>query len=114
MSDACTVVDCGRADAVAATVTRLLPPWLAPLFGPRFIRSDLLFDEYVHRLTVQVFTECHLENALAEWSTAAEVAGRCALDPHSSAVPLEWILRHLAGRGVLARDVARFRAERPV
>ncbi len=105
-------VDFARADAVAATVTRLLPPSVAPLFGPRFTRSDFLFDEYVHRLTVQVFAECGLESALGEWSRPEDVAARCRLDPQSSAVPLDWMLRHLAGRGVLASDAGRFRAER--
>jgi len=109
-----TAVDFARADAVAATVARLLPPSVAPLFGPRFTRSDFLFDEYVHRLAVRVFAECGLEVALAGWSTAAEAAARCALDPQSSAVPLPWMLRHLAGRGLLARDAGRFRAERPI
>ena len=108
------VVDFARADAVAATVTGLLPPSVAPLFGPRFTRSDFLFDEYVRRLTTQVFAECGLEAALAEWSTAEEVAARCALDPPSSAVPVAWMLRHLAGRGLLARAAGRFRAEHAV
>jgi SAM-dependent methyltransferase len=108
------VVDFARADAVAATVARLLPSSVAPLFGPRFTRSDFLFDEYVHRLAVQVFTECGLQAALAGWSTAEEAAARGGLDSHSSAVPLEWMLRHLAGRGVLARDARRYRVERSV
>src|SRR5688500_11789690 len=107
-------VDFARADAVAATVTRLLPPSVAPLFGPRFTRSDFLFDEYVHRLTVQVFAECALETALAEWRGPEEVAARCGLDPQSSAVPLHWILRHLARRGVLASAEGRFRVEHPI
>jgi hypothetical protein len=105
-------VDFAQADAVAATVTRLLPPSMAPLFGPGFTRSDFLFDEYVHRLTVQVVAECGLERALAEWSAPADVAARGGLDPHASAVPLDWMLRHLARRGVLASDAGRFRAER--
>jgi SAM-dependent methyltransferase len=107
-------VDFARADAVAATVTRLLPPSVAPLFGPRFTRSDFLFDEYVYRLTVQVLTECGLEAALAQWSTPEEVAARGGLDPQASAVPLRWMLSHLAGRGVLAGDGGRFRAARAV
>ena len=107
-------VDFARADAVAATVTRLLPPSVAPLFGPRFTRSDFLFDEYVHRLTVQVFVECGLEAALAEWRGPEDVAARGGLDPQASAVPLHWILRHLAHRGVLASDAGRFRAEHAI
>jgi SAM-dependent methyltransferase len=107
-------VDFARADAVAATVTRLLPPSVAPLFGPRFTRSDFLFDEYVHRLTVQVFAACGLEPALAQWRTPDEVIDSGGLDAASSAVPLRWMLSHLAGRGVLARDGGRFRAERAV
>jgi SAM-dependent methyltransferase len=104
-------VDLARADAVAATVARLLPPSLQPIFGPRFTRSDFLFDEYVYRLTVQVFAECGLEAALAGWSTPDEAAARAGLDPHASAVPLRFLLRHLAARGVLAADGGRFRAE---
>jgi SAM-dependent methyltransferase len=110
-SSACPV-DFARADAVAATVARLLPPSVAPLFGTRFTRSDFLFDEYVHRLTVQVVAECGLEVALQEWSTPEDIAARGGLDPQSSAVPLRWMLHHLAARGVLASEGGRFRAER--
>ncbi|HUF93947.1 MAG TPA: methyltransferase [Candidatus Limnocylindria bacterium] len=104
------VVDFARVDAVAAAVARLLPPSVAPLFDRRFTRSDVLFDEYVHRLTLQVFAECGLDRALGQWSTPGDVAACCGLDPPSSAVPLDWMLRHLAGRGVLAADAGRFRA----
>lgn len=107
-------VDFARVDAIAATVARLLPPSVAPLFGLRFTRSDFLFDEYVHRLTLQVFAECGLERALGEWSTPGDVAARCGLDPQASAVPLDWMLRHLAGRGALAGDAGRFRAGQAV
>jgi SAM-dependent methyltransferase len=105
-------------DRIAATVVPYLPPSLHGVFDARFTRSNALYDEFVFRLAIQVFAEVGLEPALAEWSTAEEAASRAKLDPLRAAVPVSWILRHLAGRGVVARidagDGPRFRAEQVV
>ena len=41
------VIGPAEAAETARTVARLLPPSLAPAFGPSFIRSDHLYDEFV-------------------------------------------------------------------
>ena len=89
---------------VAATVARIVPPSLVPLFDARFTRSHLLFDEYVFRLTLQVLAAARLDETLTDWAAADEVVARGGLDKRCSAVPVDWMLRHLAARGVLARD----------
>src|SRR4029450_12250585 len=39
-------------ERVATLVASILPPALAPIFGPPFARSHHIFDDYVHRLTL--------------------------------------------------------------
>ena len=111
-------IEAQEAERIAAAVARLLPSSLVPFFGARFTRSDLLFDEYVYRLAVQVFADARLGAAVGEWGTAADVVARGGLDPRCSVVPVDWLLRHLAARGALARQDGaagpRFRAERVV
>ena len=53
-------IDPEEAERTAAIVARLLPPALVPVFNPRFTRSHLLYDEFVHRLTLRVFTSAGL------------------------------------------------------
>jgi len=97
----------------AAAVATLLPPSLVPFFDSRFTRSHALFDEYVYRLTLQVFAAARLE--VSEWSRAEDVVARRGLNPRCATVPVDWMLRHLAAREALAlREDAggpRFRAE---
>ena len=105
-------------EQLAAGVKRLLPPSLAPLFDAGFTRSHVLFDEYVVRLTAQVFRASGLEAAIAHWSGVDDVVARAGLDPRVSRVPVDWILRHLAARRLIERDDAlprpRFRCSRPI
>jgi SAM-dependent methyltransferase len=107
-------VETQTAEEIVAAVSGLLPPALAPLFDRRFTRSDRLFDEYVFRLTVQVFREARLDAAVGEWATVGDVVARAALDPRAAAVPVDWMLRRLAARGALAHEAGRFRADRPL
>lgn len=104
-----------EAERVAASVEPYLPPSLAPFFSPEFTRSHLLFDEFVHRLTLGVVARAGLAAALREWATTADVVARAGLEGGRSRVPVDWMLRHLAARGVLAQTVGpagpRFRAE---
>src|SRR5262245_11390078 len=89
-----------------------MPPSLVPLFDGRFTRSHLLFDEYVLRLTLDVFTRAGLEKCLASGGSVEEVVARGQLDPQCSTVPVGWMLRHLTARGVLARQTdGRFHAQ---
>jgi SAM-dependent methyltransferase len=85
------------------SVSRLLPPVLVPLFDASFMRSHRLFDEYIYRLTLRAFADSRLDLGLDEWSDAEDVVTRRGLDPRCSLVPVDWVLRHLAARGVLTR-----------
>jgi len=100
---------------MAATVARLLPPSLVPFFPARYMHFHLLFDEFVFRLALRVFVEMRFAEAVSEWGTVDEVVARRGLEPRRSVVPVDWLLRHLAARGVLAREDGpsrpRFRAE---
>jgi SAM-dependent methyltransferase len=93
-------------ERVATLVASILPPALAPIFGPPFARSHLIFDDYVHRLALDVVRAARLDAVLGDWSTAENVVARAGLEPRRSLVPVDWLLRHLAERGVLARDDA--------
>jgi SAM-dependent methyltransferase len=105
-----------EAERVAADVGPYLPPSLVPFFTPGFTRSHLLFDEFVHRLALGVVAGAGLAAALSEWASTADVVARAGLEGRRSTVPVDWMLRHLAARGVLAQTGGpagpRFRAER--
>jgi SAM-dependent methyltransferase len=96
--------DIGPAEAarLAALVAELVPPSLAPLFDASFVRSSHLYDEFVHRLAVQVFHATGLDGALRDAGGVEEIAARAGLDPDRARLPLDWILRQLAARGMLA------------
>jgi SAM-dependent methyltransferase len=104
-----------EAERIAGAVRPHLPPALVPSFAARFARSSTLFDEYVYRLALQVFRETGLLTATADWGTAADIMARAGLEPGRAAVPVSWLLRHLARRGALAHEATqggpRFRAE---
>lgn len=91
----------------------LLPPEILPLFGDAFVRSCDLFEEYVFRLTLDVFRRAELAAALATPASTGEAAARTGLDGRVAPLPLDWILRELASRGVLGASeddgVARYR-----
>jgi SAM-dependent methyltransferase len=91
-------------ERAAAGVAPLLPGSLVPYFAAHFTRSHLLFDEYVYRLTLQVVGETRLHGTLTQWNRAADVVASAGLDPRPSVIPVDWMLRHLAARGALARE----------
>jgi SAM-dependent methyltransferase len=108
-------IDTRETEHLAAAVARIVPVALAPVFDAGSTRSHMLFDEYVFRLALQVFASAGLEAALGEWASVDEVVARRGLVPECGVVPVDWILRHLAARGVLARDGdGRFRVEHAV
>jgi SAM-dependent methyltransferase len=101
-----TVADAiGLSPATAASTARALasrlPAALVPLFDATFIRSCGLYEEFVHRLTLRVVRTTGLEAALREPGGVAEVAMRAGLDVTRALVPMDWMLRHLAVRGLL-------------
>jgi SAM-dependent methyltransferase len=107
-----------EAERIAALVAPHLPPALVPVFDARFARSSCLFDEFVYRLAVGVFCSAGLDKATAEWAGVDDVVARAGLDVGRARVAVSWLLRHLSGRGILARQETsagpRFRAERSV
>ncbi len=90
----------GSADERAS----LLSPELLPLFGNRFIRSCDLYEEYVFRLTLEVFQRSGLVAIFAKAQSTDEAIAGAGFNPRVARVPLDWILRGLADRGVLHAD----------
>lgn len=96
-------VDGRERERIAASVAQHLPAPLVPVFGAHTLCSHLLFDEFVHRLTVRVCAETGLGSAVAEWSSVDEVVARRGLAAVAATVAVGSMLRHLAARGVLER-----------
>src|SRR5262245_35970131 len=80
----------------------ILAPELVPVFDERFIESAVLYDEFVYRLALRIFRETELATHTQDFATTEEIAARAALVQERARAPLDWILRLLAGRGVLA------------
>jgi SAM-dependent methyltransferase len=106
-----------EAPAAAALLQGLLPPALASLFDASYIRLHLLYDEFIFRLVLRTVAETGLERATREPGTAQEIATRTGLEAPQALVPLDWMLRLLAARGLLEelRDggAPRYRSLRP-
>jgi len=79
----------------------LLPPEILPLFDDAFVRSCDLHEEYVFRLTLDVFRATGLAPVCGTPVTIDDAIAKAGLDARASRVPLDWILRELAARGVL-------------
>jgi SAM-dependent methyltransferase len=103
-----TLEDAARAAGAAAP---LLPHALHDLFDPHSVLSHMLFDEYIFRLTVQVMREAHLDGAPRQWMTVEDRMGKAGLEPVRSGVPVEWMLRHLAARGLFEHKDGRFKTD---
>jgi SAM-dependent methyltransferase len=82
----------------------LLPPELIPLFDDRFVGSCTLFEEYVHRLALQVVHGLGIDSAAHQPGTPAEIAARAGLDPDRAPVTVGWLLATLALGGHASRD----------
>jgi len=61
------------ATAAAAALRELLPPALQPVISASFIRSHLLYEEFVDRLALRVARETGLEAATRKPASAQEV-----------------------------------------
>src|SRR5215510_4249711 len=98
-----TVSEIGHAKARAQAefLGPVLPPALVPVFDISFIRSHLLYDEFIYRLVLQVVREIRLDLATSQPSAIPEIVDRAKLDRAAALVPLDWMLRFLAARGVL-------------
>jgi SAM-dependent methyltransferase len=119
VADAGVVTPAEAADTARALAS-LLPAPLVPLLGASFIRSDRLHDEFVTRLALGVLRDAGLADAARHAGTVEEITTRAGLDPGRALIPVDWILRRLAARGLVeaAGDVSgrrRFRmGEAPV
>jgi SAM-dependent methyltransferase len=108
-------LDPAECAAIAAGLEAVLPPSIAHLFDAAFIRSSFLYEEFIDRLTLRVFRASGLEAAAREPGGAGEIGARAGLEPVRSAVPLDWILRRLTGRGLVEQtDGGAFRVGRPL
>ncbi len=99
--DTASSIGHAEAPAAAAVLQRLLPPELVPLFDASYVRLHLLYDEFIYRLVLQAVRETGLEPAMREPGTAREIAARATLEAEQALVPLDWMLRLLAARGLL-------------
>jgi SAM-dependent methyltransferase len=99
--DAISDLGQAQAPAFAALLRRLLPPELLPLFDASYLRLHLLYAEFICRLVLQVVRETELEQAMAEPGSAKEITARAGLTAEQALVPLDWMLRLLAARGLL-------------
>ena len=87
--------------ASAACLRETLPAELLPFFDVSFIRSHLLYGEFVYRLVLQVVREIGLDVAMRDPGSAEDITDRAKLEPLRAVIPLDWMLRCLVGRGVL-------------
>jgi SAM-dependent methyltransferase len=94
-----------EAARVAAALRPLLPPALLPLFDVSFCRSGDLYEEYVHRLALEVARTAGIESATREGGDAAAITARAGLTGPPAEMAVTWLLRHLAARGLIeAKD----------
>jgi SAM-dependent methyltransferase len=93
------------AAGTATALGRVLPAELVPLFDASFCRSASLYEEYVHRLTIQVARNAGLAQAAGESGGASEIAARAGFTTGGSLTAVDWLLRHLAARGLVESKV---------
>ena len=96
----------------------MLPPHLLHVIDASFLRSHLMYDEFVYRLVLKIIRETGLESAIREGGSAEVIAVRERLEVGQAAVPLDWMLRLLTARGVLEEvpgaATQQFRARGPL
>lgn len=94
----------GSASAVGPDLrATLLPAELVSLFDDRFVASCDFIEEYVFRLALGIVRELEFERLLAKGVTVEEIVASVDLDPTAAAPLVDWLLRLLAERGVIAR-----------
>ena len=87
--------------SAAAILQRLLPPEVASLFDAAYLRMHLLYDEFIYRLVLRTAAETGLDAATREPGTVEEIAVRAGFEAPHALVPLDWMLRLLAARGLV-------------
>src|SRR5262245_34538309 len=86
---------------VAEALTHVLPPALLPLFDLSFCHSGAFYEEYLHRLVLEVFRNAGLEAAARETGDAAAISARAGLGGGPAVMAVQWMLRHLTARGLI-------------
>jgi len=84
----------------------VLVPELVSVFDETFVGSSFFYDEFVYRLALGIFREAGLAAHLREPGSTEEVASRAGFPKERASVPLDWILRQIASRGVLETESA--------
>jgi hypothetical protein len=69
-----------KAESDAALLREMLPPYLLNVIDLSFLRSHVLYDEFVYRLVLKVIRDTGLEPALREGGSAQVIAARERLD----------------------------------
>jgi SAM-dependent methyltransferase len=100
------VLELEEAERRSRELAGILPPRISPPFTGSFIRSATLFDEYVLRLTLGIFRTTGLAKAAENPGTTDELVARAGFEPGRARVPVDWILRRLSHRGILAQTDA--------
>jgi SAM-dependent methyltransferase len=95
------VITAAEAAQAARSLAPFLPSSLVSAFDSSFIRSGELYDEFIVRLALHILRQTGLANAAREPGTTTEMVTRAGFDPGRAAVPVDWILRRLAARGIL-------------
>jgi len=107
-----------QAEALATLLGRMLPENLRNAFDASFLRSHLLYGEFVYRLVLRVIRGTGLEPAIRQGGSAGEIAARERLEVGQAVVPLDWMLRILAARGRMEQlpgeGTPRFRSTGPL
>jgi SAM-dependent methyltransferase len=91
-------------ERLSCEIARHLPPALVPVFDAAAMGSHLLFDEFVHRLILEVWAETGLGPAASDWGGVDEIVARAGLAPAPARVAVDSMARHLVGRGLVARE----------
>lgn len=92
--------DAAPDERIIETLRSILPPSIRTLFDVDFVRSCILYDEYVYRLTLRIARSTGLFEAANHPGTIAELGARAGLAPDRE-VATGWLVRELASRGVL-------------
>ncbi len=90
-----------EARATAARLAGMLPAELRSVFDVSFIRSNVLYGEFVCRLVLEILRQSGLDAVLREPGSVSEVATRAGLSPDQALAPLDWMLRFLTARGLV-------------
>src|SRR5258706_14253621 len=82
-----------KAEADAALLREMIPPYLRHVIDLSFLRSHLLYDEFVYRLVLEVIRETGLESEMRTGFSAQSIEARQQLVSRQSVVSFDWSVR---------------------